>query len=197
LSSPSSTTIASTSETCTVANQGNQLQRPQMRAIQRVSSESVNRSCSSTGSVSSASDSGDVLALRRDELVSHILHGEEELARRPSRSPSASPTVEATTIDTPILVNPSLTLDQVDCIEDTELRSSVDEASIHAWDSVVSHDSFIVQYLGLGLVGLGQGLVSSTRGPASAPTTPMRLERDQTKTVVQERLNEGPTDLPT
>jgi len=139
-------------------------QRPQIRAVQRASSESVNRSQHSSASTSSltggssTSDSGEVLAQRRDELVNCILSGEGceevQLARaRSASSPVASPPLEPTVdLDavTPTIPLTRLTEQSLQTLEESvqvqaetrgrsrSVSSQTAEETIHAWDSVVS-----------------------------------------------------------
>lgn len=132
-------------------------QRPQIRAIQRLSSDSVlrNRALSGTSSTHS-SDSGEILAARRDELVSHILSDSADSTRRASAA-SSSPGVEvephldenaptpnascANLADRALAeVDAELSSPSLDAEDGTRPRhasGSADEL-LHAWDSVVS-----------------------------------------------------------
>jgi hypothetical protein len=141
------------------------LQRPQIRAIQRLSQDSIHRSYhSSRSSSNDGSDSSEVLAARRDELMTQLLIGEHEAetGRRQSAGEMPTPTRRASTpppFDCPVEVNvigatPSNSSSQLteDALrqaqaEGSTRRSSVgsprsdsgnEEGGAHAWDSVVS-----------------------------------------------------------
>lgn len=138
------------------------LQRPQIRAIQRLSQESVNQSCaSSRSSTNDGSDSSEVLAARRGELMSQLLTGEQEMdtsirpsgetpSRRSSTPPPSDCPLEVNIIGaTPSNSSTQLTEDallQVHAEESTRRPSfgsplsdsGNDDAGAHAWDSVVS-----------------------------------------------------------
>lgn len=155
-------------------------QRPHIRAIQRLSSESVHRSTqsSSTRSTSSQgghggsspSDGSDVLAARRDELVTQLLSGDSAESSQRTSTASSSPTAE-TTLEVHV-INPTPPTTTVPLTADalrfaavqtaqtagegrppTPHRRSLssssssnrpsEDAAAHAWDSVVG-SSFLI-----------------------------------------------------
>ncbi|CAK9782157.1 unnamed protein product [Cutaneotrichosporon oleaginosum] len=137
------------------------LQRPQIRVIQRLSQESVHKSShSSRSSSNDGSDSSEVLAARRDELMSQLLTGEHEADHiRRLSGESLTPTRRGSTpppIDCPVEVNiisstpshssPRLMGDALHQppTEEFNRRPSIESSSadngdddgVHAWDSV-------------------------------------------------------------
>lgn len=131
-------------------------QRPQIRAIQRLSSESVCRSRALSGTSSThSSDSGEILAARRDELVSHILSDSGDSSRRTSTassspgsesiepnvnviSPTPSPSILNTADQVPARTDVESSFGAEEWMRSRERAGSADELA-HAWDSVVSH----------------------------------------------------------
>lgn len=127
-------------------------QRPQIRAIQRLSSESVCRSRALSGTSSThSSDSGEILAARRDELVSHILSDSGDSSRRTSTA-SSSPGNESAEPNVNV-ISPSPSPSSLNVAEQVPARTDMESSFgaeewarprtgsdelVHAWDSVVS-----------------------------------------------------------
>ncbi|KAL1410894.1 hypothetical protein Q8F55_001837 [Vanrija albida] len=133
--------------------------RPQIRALQRLSTDSLHRASISSGSAGSGgstvrdggSDGGEILAARRDELVSQLLHSDidsPDPSRRPSSTSGSSPPQDPFELN---VINPTPPTSMLNLRDEafvdgeggggtmrprSSSRSIEEGATVHAWDSV-------------------------------------------------------------